>query len=109
MSADRTPCPACGGDPLPDPLAYQHGTSCRIYAADTATIAADHERRSGVRAPTNAEREILRHEAYVEPTEEDLILAIRYNHRTGIHRRRPVHIDGSGREVADAEREVGDE
>lgn len=105
---DRTPCPACGGDPLPGALAYRHRTSCRIYAADSATIAADHERRSGVRPPTNAEREILRHERYVEP-EGDLVLGIRFNHRTGVHRRRPVLVDGTGREVADAEREVDDE
>ena len=105
--SDRTPCPACGGDPLPGALAYRHRTSCRIYAADSATIAADHERRSGVRPPTNAEREILRHERYV--AEDGLDLAIRFSHGGGVHRRRPVLVDGTGREVADAEREVDDE
>ena len=109
MTLDRTPCPACGGVPLPtSALLYQHRTSCRIYAADTATIAADHERRSGVRPPTNAEREMARHEGYVEP-EGDLTLAIRFNHRTGIHRRRVVYVDAHGREVADAEQEATDE
>lgn len=105
---DRTPCPACGGEPLPGALAYRHRPSCRIYAADTATIAADHERRSGVRLPTNAEREILRHEQYVEPG-DDLVLGIRFSHGGGVHRRRPVLVDGSGREVTVAEKGGTDE
>ena len=109
MTLDRTPCPACGGVPLPtSALLYQHQTSCRIYAADTATIAADHERRSGVRPPTNAEREMARHEGYVAPG-DGLALGIRFNHRTGIHRRRVVYVDAHGREVADAEQEATDE
>lgn len=106
MNDERTPCPACGGMPLPtSALLYQHRTHCRIYAADTATIAADHERRSGIRPPTNAEREMIRHEGYSEPG-GDLVLAIRFNHRTGVHRRRPVLVDANGREVTEATQEA---
>ena len=105
MTINRNPCPVCGGMPLPtSALLYQHRTHCRIYAADTATINADHERRSGVREPTNAERELIHHETYLAPDADHLRLGIKFNHRTGIHRRTVVYIDAHGRAVADAER-----
>lgn len=95
-------CPRCGGVRLDAQLRYQHRTDCRIYVADTATIAADHERGAGVRPATAAEAEMLTHEGYA-PAEDGLVLGVRFRHSGGLHDRRAVLLDADGRYVADAD------
>src|SRR5699024_10681410 len=55
------PCPACGGAYLYG-LTFQHRTSCRFYGPDSATAAADHEKREGVRPLTPTEKELIQDE-----------------------------------------------
>lgn len=98
MTALR-PCPACAGRHLYG-LSFAHAARCDLYALDSATAAADHDRVRGVRPLTSTERKLI-HDQYDQPA-EGLDLAVAFTH-TGIHDRRVVVVDASGRVVADAE------
>lgn len=93
------PCPRCEGQHL-YALTFAHDVRCDLYSLDSATAAADHDRVRGVRPMTTTER-ILTDDQYDEPG-EGLDLAVAFTH-TGIHQRRVVVVDASGRYVSDAE------
>lgn len=98
------PCPACGGAYLYG-LTFQHRTSCRFYEPDSATAAADHEKREGVRPLTPTEKELIQDE-YDQP-EEPESLGVRFRHY-GVHLRHVVCRDGAGRILGLAARRSAD-
>lgn len=85
-------CALCRGRYLYG-LTWQHRTDCPRYEADSATAAADHERRSGIRDMTPTEAALIG-DVYEAPP-EGWTLAVEFSH-SGIHRRRVVERDASG-------------
>lgn len=83
-------CALCGGRYLYG-LTWQHRTACARYEADSATAAADHERRSGIRAMTDTEAALIG-DAFEDPP-EGWNYGVRFSH-SGIHSRRVVYIQG---------------
>lgn len=84
------PCPRCGGAWLYS-ITFQHRTTCEFYERDTATAAADHERRSGIRAMTETERALIG-DAFEAPP-EGWELGVRFSH-SSIHHRQVVYRQG---------------
>lgn len=85
-----TACALCGGEHLYG-LTWRHRTGCAHYEADTATAAADYERRSGVRAMTATEAALT--EGAYEAPPEGWELGVRFSH-SSIHHRRVVYVQG---------------
>ena len=85
-------CPSCGGRYLYG-LTWKHTTACPLYERDSATAAADFERRGGIREMTESEA-ALTAGAFEDPP-EGWTSAVRFEHR-GIHWRNVVERDTSG-------------
>lgn len=98
-------CPECGGALLHH-LTYQHRASCRLYAADDATKAHDHENRAGVRPATTTERILIDAQSYPDPTG---LLGVRFDAKPHRHERTPVVLDDAGQWVRDLERPRADD
>lgn len=86
------PCSICRGRWLHG-LTHQHRTDCPRHAAETATIAADHEQVFGVREPTTTEQETINEHGYDNPRDSSDRFLVRFAHR-GWHERTVLHGTG---------------
>lgn len=88
-------CPECAGTHLRD-LVYQHTTSCSLYRADSATTAADHQRKAGHRPATDTEVRLIHEQGYEHPnTDAGEHYGIEFRH-DGIHERRVLILGRHG-------------
>ena len=88
MSETRPSCPACNGVGIYG-LTHQHRTTCPRYLAETATIAADHQRGAGIRDTTDTELHTIREQDYEQP-ESNYDFFVRFEHSGGFHHREPL-------------------
>lgn len=86
------PCSVCEGRWLHG-LTHQHRTDCPRYHHETATLAADYQRVSGIRETTTTEREIIDEHRYAEPGDGDRFL-IQFVHSGGWASRTVLHGTG---------------